>query len=78
MGHFLGRKRSEKLISELENRFFRSLKKIFKNRDFSKKIRKMVKIGQKIVLAIFPGLFGGGLTRKNLEKNFRNIRKWIF
>ena len=57
MGHFLGRKRSEKLISELENPIFRSLKKIFKKRDFSKKIRKMVKIGQKIVLAIFPGLF---------------------
>ena len=78
MGHFLGRKRSKKLISELENRIFRSLKKIFKKSDFSKKIRKMVKIGPKKFLPIFPGLFRGGLTRKNLEKNFRNGRKWIF
>ena len=78
MGHFLGRKRSEKLISQLENPIFRSLKKFFKNRNYSKKIRKMVKIGQKNVLSIFPGLFRGGLTRKNLEKNFRNVRKWIF
>ena len=78
MGHFLGRKRSEKLISELENWIFRSHKIFFKNRDFLKKIRKMVKMGPKNVFSIFPGLFRGGLARKNLEKNFRNGRKWIF